>query len=497
MPHNEPLKLEVLESYMRSGEGHRVRNAFVSLSKRFHPPREFVTRWAQLAWRCGLPERGLAWLYPYVRPAESKKLDATASEFAEYAACLTKWGAINEALQTLQKIDARELASVDLYRSLACIAQWDYRESIVHLQSYLKRDLELYSRVVAEVNLLSALVFERRNDEARAQFESSISTCEKNDFKLAGARLYELFAELCLSAKDFGGASEALDRAEALLADKQSIDSFFIRKYRAAVLAFSRPTDPAAQDAIKKVEAEARVRRHWETIRDVDRIRALAFVDEKRLNDVYFGTPYSSYKAHLEKEKPSSIEVQGCYDWKLGKGEARESLDLSQALRSSSSEPFFKLGMTHHRLFTALCADFYRPLRNATLFSEVFPEERYIPGQSPERVRKAIFRLRNELKRKKLPLVILEEEGTYRLDARVPITITILKASTPLVSRRESMEERLVEALGNSPSINAATVAKVLQLNSRASQRLLKSALENGRLEPLPGRGTFRVKKTS
>lgn len=484
--------LEKLEIQLRKGEGHLVRQTLGKLSPRFHPLRAEVGRWAQLAARAGQPERGLNWLYRYVRPSDRKPVEATSAEWIEYAGCLIKWGALREGQQILERFlkTPSPAPPVLLYSAYSRINAWEYGSAIPYLEDYLaSMEPEPYPRMVAEINLISALSFERQYDAALARIESVVATCEKSGFHLARAKLFQIQAEIDIAQKRFQKAEASLDGADSLLADKESLDGFFIRKFRASLLAHARPKSKGALQALAAVEAEAVRRNHWETIRDIDRIRALTLGDLQKLRHLYFGSPYSAYRRFIELDAPPGFSVGDRYIWKLGARATEGKLELRSLRWSKRSEPIFKIGMASHRLLQALCGDFYRPLSAAAIFSSLFAGERYVPGHSGPRTRQALSRLRKELRYSRLPLEVLEKGGSYRLGS--PRGIEILIESYPRFSSREDgLLDRLTQHFG-SKEFDALAVSHALEISPRRAQLLLKAAHEAGRLHRLPGRGRY------
>ncbi len=92
--------LASFDKQIRAGQGKTVRKILESTPKK-KIPRAQLAQWAWLAWRVGAPDLGIAWLNGIVRPKARSPVAATPRERAEYAACLTRLGALGEALDAV------------------------------------------------------------------------------------------------------------------------------------------------------------------------------------------------------------------------------------------------------------------------------------------------------------------------------------------------------------------------------------------------------------
>ncbi|MCB0418704.1 MAG: hypothetical protein KDD39_13725, partial [Bdellovibrionales bacterium] len=193
-------------------------------------PRDFRAKLAQLSWRAGLPEAGLLALHAIVRPSERKKKEASVEEKLEYAACLMRLGATPEALGILDSI-AEPTPKTSLYRAFAYFGSWAYQEAIPLLQEFLEAPGEdPYQRLVAKVNLASALVFERQEVPATALLRELLHDTSLHKHTRLLANALEISATHAVFLGDLAGAGTFLDRARTLLKESNTVDRLFIDK---------------------------------------------------------------------------------------------------------------------------------------------------------------------------------------------------------------------------------------------------------------------------
>ena len=305
-------QLREIDALIRQGHGAAVRARLAAVLVR-RPPRDAAPRLAQLAWRAGLPEVGLRVLNPLVRPTDRKPTEATPLETAEYAACLIKAGAVDEGAALLSPLDAEALPRVWLYRAFACVARWDYADSIPLLEAYLNcRGLSSYDRLVGRVNLAAALVLERRHRAAEYLLRQLLHEASVRRLKLALGRVLELSAENFLLRRQWNRAESFLERARQALAGTEGVDLFIAEK-TSAILDFLRKPGAKTLAGLRSARGKATVRRHWESVRDCDRAEALGGRDQKLLLRVCFGTPHDRFRhwIRIDYPGPATLRLAG------------------------------------------------------------------------------------------------------------------------------------------------------------------------------------------
>ena len=388
-------------------------------------PAPFRGKVANLARRVDLPLLGIRVLSPLVRPSDFRKYRPTPFEIAEYGACLTFIGASAEALTLLKGVPSQECPEGLLYRSFALFSQWDYAAAIPLLEEYVRSSkITDYFRAVGKVNLLAALVNERRYADAETLKEELAGECARLGYQRLVGNVYELAAYNYVNQMKVAAAEKTLRLAETLFRANATLDSFYVKKW-GVLLDFRRqPGLERSVSALHAIRAEAQQRKLWETVRECDGYEAVFRKDPSLLAHVYSGTPYPRFRARL-LEDYGKIDLPAEYVLTLRDGAEAPTLDSVTGTLLGKRGRRMKPGQSSHRLLSILFADFYRPLRVAVAHHELFPDEYFNPASSGHRVHQAICRLRNELAARKIPLKIGEKEGFYRVSATRPLKVKL------------------------------------------------------------------------
>lgn len=483
--------LREAETLIREGQGSQAASLLERVKARALP-REKWASFARLSWRSGVPELGARLLFPVVRGTGHQVADASAEMIAEYAACLAKLGAHREAIDLLRGLSGSQLPRAPLYLAFSLVGVWEYSPSIPLLKQYLKeKDLADYDRYVARLNLAAALVFTKRYWESDGILRRLLHDGSLRRWRRLAGNACEIYGMSLVWRGRRKQAEEILERARRLLGESEAIDQLLVQKGLAAATYLENPKAPKAKRAMRELEAKALALRHWNTLREVDRLRAFATANRSLAFKVAMGTPSDEYRCAVLKE--NRLAVPSSYRWALGKKGTAKILDLFSA-RFGERKTCLKPGGVPHRLLVALCSDFYRPIRLATLFHEIFPNEIFHPDHAPTRVHQAVRFLRRSLKRDKIGLEIVFEQEGYRLRAKSALVVEI-----PLKVDRGSRSSwkigRLRCAFGQR-LFSAAEAAKILSASVRAAQVLLAEAVSRGEVQRVGRRRAARYRFT-
>ena len=478
MPHRHlEAALKEIDSGIRSGRGAAARHEIQRLSKD-KIPRKFAVPLATLARRADVPLLGLRILNPIVRPTRKVKCDPSSDELVEYAFCLTNSGCHQEALKTLETVNPEQSPQAWLAKTFSLVAQWNYGATIDLLRAYCEAPLlNDYQRLVGRANLVAALVWEQKEEEAETLLSSLLDQTMSGGHHLLHGKLLSLRAQNVITCHHWDKAKEYLSAAEAFLAPMHGLDHLLIRKWHAAY-DLQRSRDATTLKALRAIRTEGLGIQHWETVRHCDYLEAIICKDEKLVQRVYFGTPYASFRDRLLKDFGGKVRLPENYLWSLGeKGVSQEMLDILQ----SESNPSIKLGQALHRTLQCLASDFYRPLRVSTIHYAIYPEEFYNPFSSPWRVHQILKRLRQKLKRDRVPLRVIETGGLYSLGA-----IYAVKLKVPKEIRFQPRDDFQLQRLRLVLTADAFTVreaAKALGIAQPTALKLLQGALAKESVE--------------
>ena len=460
----------------------RASEAQIKLKKirRAKLPRPLAWKAASLARRVNLDNLAVSILNPIVRPGRKHFLHATAQEKAEYAQCLTKIGAPEEALAILKGI-REPLPDVWKFQAAALIAEWNYDKAIPLLARYIEcGEVEPYQIIVAKVNMASALVYERQFGQASEILEHLLEETQNNQYTLLHGNSLELAAQSAIFQKQWSAAAEFLSRAERVLFGTGTLDEFFVMKWRAILTLSQDSENSKTLSRLHRVGKEARERGHWETIRDCDRIEALITHNKSLLTHVYFGTPHESFRKWLCVDSEPNATFMAEYLWTLHSGKEASIFDLKTGRIEGSLRKHLEVGDTLHQLFIALCRDFYRPCRLPALHYQLYPNEFYNPVTSPNRVYQVMNRMRKWIKVNRLPIEISEEWGHYWLTANRPFRIRITDRSK-LGKIEPLILDTLQSSFGNQP-FSVSQASEALSVSIPTALRRLSQAVSQGSL---------------
>ncbi len=436
---------------------------------------------AALSCRAFIPRIGIRVLYPIVYPSKKAPATATDLEKAEYARCLIRFGASEEALRLLETVNAKSCPEALFYQASAHTKQWGYERAIPLLSEYLKAPQpDAYQTLVVKVNLAAALVYERRHSEAAPLLRALVDESPPEDFRLLHMNVLHTQALDALYRGDWHEAREYLD-SEAQYAQSGSMEHFFSRKWY-AILGFLQ--DSRSKKAVRELDSvikEAIQLGHWETWRDCDRFRFLGTQDRSLFLRLYFGTPFESFRKWLTRSLLSEIAIPDSYDFAIG-DEGGPVLDLWSG-KGSNGKELLKVGQLLHRMLSTLVSDFYSPARLAPLHFRLHPGEHYNPNTSPHRMHRALQRFRLWTKKERLPIQIEERDGAYRLVSLRPIAIRVPRPSQSTIKRNPIIEQLRVR--WPMESFTALAAAKTACCSKKSIARALQIEIENGGLEKL------------
>lgn len=478
------IKLEEWNERIRSGEKKHVQIELQNTDLR-SIPREFAADCADIARRIGLFLIGLRILHPYVYSTGPHRVRPTQKELRLWAALLIKLGSIEEALRILEELDPTD-SQVLLFMSFAHISQWDYAKAATCLRQYLKsEELDPYQRTIGQINLGAAYVYLRNGTKARQILSKALVTSNQENWLLLKSNALELLAGTAILNEQWDSAQRHLALAAETLSDAP-LDTLLIRKMRATISLQSGRSKAEAMAEMEGIRYEAVELKHWETVRDCDYHLGLAGKDPLRLNLVYFGTPYTTYKKEVLRAAGGYFKPAARFSWNPFSPlqEAPRRFDLENGSEIDGPARL-EAGGILHRFLIALASDFFRPQYVGAMFSAVYTGERFDPNTSPARISRLVSRLRDWFKENEIPLGIETAELTYRLygmapfilmvrsDVRLPESKTDLQRADAIKSLREQWPYQ---------SFSSKEAAEFLNVSARTAQSYLTWAAENKKI---------------
>ena len=452
---------------LRAGKGRQVTLALADLDVEAIPKSERLPL-AAIAKRAHLFALGLKILAPLMLQFEaSGKPDPEV--LAEHGFLLHKIGSTSEAMRIFELVDAKAVPDVLFYKAFCHFSRWEYSEALTALEVYVgQNQVAPYQRLVGKVNLASARIV-AHDESASRTLEEVLSECRAGAHARLTANCLELGAQIAIRERRFAAAEEMLTESLGLLETDSTSDRLFAEKWRAVVIA---ERDGEVEPLIR-VRASAKEHGHWETAREADRTIAKITGDEKLFNKLYFGSPFESYRRILTTNTnyrpPETFVI----------GEGGKVLDVATGLLDGES--LTKPAQAIHRLIAGLLSDFYRPFKLGGLFAALFPNERFDVFHSPNRVYQAIHRAREFFAEKKIPFIIEEKDGFFRLTRTGELRMLLRNEARRPVSAESVQLLRLMEAMPGQEFATREAIA-ALGISETGAKRVLRYGLATGAL---------------
>lgn len=487
-------QLDQFERLIREGQGDLVRKQLLKITLK-KIPRLNLVQFANLARRVGLLELAIQSLHPVIRAEKLLVEPSSALERTEYSAALTETGAVGEAQALLREIEkeGRNPKSL-LYLAFSYFRNWQYSEAITKLNSYLQFELDPYQRIVGEVNLAAALTSTAQTDEAMVLITKLITQTRENNYVLLLGNLLELKAQVYIQAKKHNEALEALTESEKLLGMSGNISHLYAKKWRSIIEAQKAAKLHKAFLQIMPVMEEARFRRDWETLRDIDRQLGSMFQDEYLAAKLTFGTPFPDYRKIIKKEfsvvtVPTDFYLTNRWQWQPN----GRVLDIESGYLDGKNIGL-KPGALLHRFISILVTDFYRPFSMGTLFSHLFPDEFYNPFTAYDRIYQCAKRTREIFAAEELPVEIKQQNYEFSLKVRGPVSV-FMQLTHIENNSSSSFYKNLFKGLSDRSSdqktFSAQDLAKELNVSVRTANRIIKDHEEINCLVGIGG-GRYR-----
>lgn len=429
-------------------------------------PRKYRQALGKICRRSGLIESGLRLLHPIIRSELALQVPASAAEICEYAVLLSRNGSIDEALKLLDSVDVKEAPEALLYQGFCHVSNWNYQQAASDFEKYLNSEIDTYSKLIAQVNLIASYVANGQLDRAASLLDETLLMAQEfQALRLIGNCL-ELRAQVSFFRGDFAQARQDLQRSLEVLSQSGSYDQLLIHKWQSTMTAL----ETQDLEPLSKFSAEALEKRHWESVRDTDFYRLKIKFDQKMLDHLLFGTPSPFYCRRVEKElpqKPSEFYIYGSDQGRI--------LDLQTGEIAGSDEIS---GTKIHQMISALLTDFYAPCNVGELFAEIYPDEYFDINSSPVRIRQVLRRVRRWLEANSIPASIEESKGSYKFVINGEFGIRIPFERSP-VENTATLWQKALMVFQTDGAFSAEEACQKLQISRTSFHRLSTWAIEN------------------
>jgi hypothetical protein len=215
-------------------------------------------------------------------------------------------------------------------------------------------------------------------------------------------------------------------------------------------------------------------------VRECDLFEGLVTKNDELIRKVIMGTPYEPYRRRVRKLFDTHLIAKGQYELLLTEGDPRGPETPIFDPNKKGTAP----GALYERplllaLYNALLSDFYQPANLGRLFQKIYPDEKFNPYSSPDRVLKLLKRLNTWFGENGYPIQISFKKSEFRLLSSTPIVVVVHRGAS-----LSATDGKISELKGRfqSKTFSTADVCETLGISKSSANRLLAEALKEGKL---------------
>lgn len=465
-----------LQELIVTGQHQECRKELESLNPK-KIPRPWAHSFGELAFRIHFHLFSLKIMHRFIHPDTPFADPATDKEKMIYASALYSLGSIKESLSLLETINPIIEPESLFYKALAGFYDWNYKEGIPFLKNFIaSQTITPYRRLLGKINLAAAYVSIHDWTSSDTLLEELKKDCEHTDAKSFLGYCYEIQAQSKFFREKYDEAIEDLLKSQSILQSQGGVYLLFVEKWILLARLMKNP-GPKEIQALRLFRHQALELGQWDTVRECDLFESIACRNESLFKKIIFGSPSESYRRRARQLYGENIKPIGRFTWELFSKEfsTKENIETFDPYK----EKLFKKAILL-QVFQALTQDFYKPFTLGNLFQRVFPEEKFNPFSSPPRLLQLLKRLNSWFMETNLPLRVHFKKSEFQLISLSPIAIVIQRGKEFSSDEGKFLELKTHFAL---KSFTASEVAKVLMVSKFTVQKLLNTALNNGRLE--------------
>lgn len=456
-------KLSKWDQEIRQGQVQEVRDQCLKINSKTIP-RELRFEFAQIARRVGEPALIIRWLRPIVRIDKPIQQPATDMEKAIYAAGLVRLGAFREAEEIFKNLSCQENPEIYFLKASLYINQWEYKKASIELKHHINHKLSnSYSKLVSRLNLCSALVLQKKLNEARIQIQALSSDLSKKEEHLLFGNLLEIQSNLKYLSGDMTGALTDLENASKILQKADPRSLLYVKKWQTLISLRKVHDQTKIHLLLDQIKNQAIQIRDWETARDCDLQLAILTQDKEIFLKVYWGSIFFAYKKRALLEFNPKLKLEKHYIWHFhNSDQSSPDYDLVKAAPT----------LTLKKLFFVLTREFYRPLRSTEIIDILFPNEYLNIISSPAKLHRLVSRGRQWLKQMKLPVDIEVNDNEIKLIIEKPCRLHLFETI------QNEKVIRIPNGLKKLPYFSVADWVKLEHISSSTALRRIKELIK-------------------
>jgi hypothetical protein len=166
----------------------------------------------------------------------------------------------------------------------------------------------------------------------------------------------------------------------------------------------------------------------WEILRELDRFEALKNKDNKKLCQLYFGSPLVSYRNFIESELQWKAPESFVYE--LGrKSKGRVHYEVASGFLKNWEHKKLKCSKLFLKIIRSLSLDLYNPITVGNLFELLYAKEYFDPEHSTHKTYQVMTRFQEWIRKNKLALQIDSTPLGYRWGKNTELTLYFTKTN--------------------------------------------------------------------
>lgn len=443
-------------------------------------PRSWAAKFGAIAFRVHHPAYSLKVLHRFIYPENSFDEPATVHEKVVYVSALYTFGAIDESHKILDSVTSDEAPEVWFHKAGAHFCSWNYEAGIPYFKKYIQSPkVDAYKRLVGKVNLASAFIFTCDWNAASELLEDAKAECQSQDYRLLLGNCYELLAQVEFFQGRYEAALGLLQNATQYLKGQGGFYELYVEKWT-LITRCMKSGDPGDLASLNTLREKAFDLGHWNTVRECDLFEGLVTKDADLIRKVIMGTPYEAYRRRVRKLFDTNLIAKGQFELFLTNGASREAQTpvFDPNKKGDAPEALYEKPLLL-ALYNALTEDFYQPANLGALFQKIYPEEKFNPYSSPNRVLGLLKRLNKWFQENRHPIQVSIKKSEYRLVSSAPIVLLVQRGVQFTATDGKIAE---LKSRFQSKTFSTAQVCEALGISKTSAQRLLAEALKDRKL---------------
>jgi hypothetical protein len=368
--------------------------------------------------------------------------------------------------------------------------QWEYQKAKKIFSEYLQSsNLTSYQIQTARLNLSTSMLVIGDLDSARQIIEAAMESIHPEKEKLLQFYFLEQKVQWLIAEKKYDQALLIIQKIQSQEKDLPENYKLTLKKWHLASAFYSKKinTEQLSND-LNLLENEAYQRSMPELLREIDFYRSLFLKDPSAYSRIYFGTSWKPYLKRLEEnlgqQKHPTSFLWNPRPWqKISDGSTGTTFDIQRPMN-------VRYNSMQHKLLWVLSSDLYRQHSLGSLFHSLYPNEKFDPWTSKDRIMKLLRRTQVVIpsKSNEYSLKILHKKNKFYLSFDCELLLPLRPRHLPI----EIQQDPLLVAIYNIKKYRPFTnedIRKISDLSESQTYEDLKKIFAKGYIQQLKKRG--------